>query len=127
MNSEYMRQYMKKRRNNRRNKFIQMLGGKCSSCGATDNLQFDHVNPKHKKHDINAIKDGNEDKILKELKRCVLLCVRCHLQKTKDNKEHVNRDKKPSTHGKIWHYKHYKCRCNKCRKAMSDYLKNQTK
>lgn len=117
-----MKNYMRQRRLNRRNKYIEMLGGKCVSCGSTEDLQFDHINPKRKEFDLNKIKDTNEKTIIKELKKCVLLCPQCHLIKTKHNQEHVNKDKAPSTHGKIWHYKKYKCRCDKCRKAMSDYL-----
>jgi 5-methylcytosine-specific restriction endonuclease McrA len=120
-----MNEYMKKRRQARRAKFIDLLGGECVECGATDNLQFDHANAKKKRYDLNSVKDGKESVILKELKKCKLLCPECHLAKTKANKEHVNKDKKPSRHGTIWMYKRYKCRCDKCREAMSDYLKNK--
>lgn len=123
MSSDYMRNYMKQRRKNRRQKFIDLLGGKCVSCGSTENLQFDHQNAKKKTFDINSIKDGKESIILKELKKCVLLCPSCHLNKTKDNKEHINKDKKPARHGTLWMYKKYKCRCPKCQKAMSLYNK----
>jgi 5-methylcytosine-specific restriction endonuclease McrA len=112
---------MRNRRQQRRQKYINMMGGKCVQCGSTKDLQFDHKNPKHKNHDLNDIKDGDEDRITKELAKCVLLCPNCHLQKTKDNKEHVNKDKQPSRHGKIWHYKRYGCRCRKCRLAMRLY------
>lgn len=125
MSSEYMRDYMKARRKARRAKFIELLGGKCQSCGSTDDLQFDHAKAKSKEFDLNSIKDGNEGLILKELKKCVLLCPTCHLAKTKNNKEHINKDKKPARHGTIWMYKKYKCRCQKCRKAMSSYIKNK--
>jgi 5-methylcytosine-specific restriction endonuclease McrA len=125
MNLEYMRNYMRERRKARRDKFIKLLGGKCVQCGSVDNLEFDHRNPKYKKYDYNNLKDSAEKTILKELKKCVLLCANCHLQKTKDNKEHINKDKKPARHGTIWMYKRYKCRCSKCKKAMSDYFKNQ--
>lgn len=125
MASEYMRNYMRERRRNRRKKFIELLGGKCVNCGATKNLQFDHQKAKKKQFDLNDIKDGKEEVILKELKKCVLLCPECHLEKTKSNKEHVNKDKKPARHGTLWMYKKYKCRCKKCRTAVSDYLKSR--
>lgn len=122
-----MADYMKKRRLERRKKFINLLGGVCSNCGNTNisQLQFDHVEPKKKEFDLNKIKDSNENTILKELKKCILLCVKCHFEKTKNNKEFVNRDKKPARHGTIWMYKKFKCRCKKCKKAMSDYIKNK--
>jgi 5-methylcytosine-specific restriction endonuclease McrA len=125
MSSEYMRDYMRARRKARRAKFIELLGGKCSSCGSTEDLQFDHANAKKKEFDLNSIKDGKENTIVKELKKCVLLCSECHLSKTKANKEHVNKNKKPARHGTLWMYKNYKCRCRKCRMAMSVYIKNK--
>ena len=119
----YMADYMSNRRKTRRQKYIQMLGGECSNCGDTENLQFDHIKSRNKKYDLNDIKDGNEKVILKELKKCVLLCPSCHLEKSLREKDLVNKNKEPSTHGKIWHYKRYKCRCDKCKSAMSNYIK----
>lgn len=120
-----MREYMRNRRKARRAKFIDLLGGKCIQCGSKDNLQFDHVNPKKKEFDLNQIKDGNEAVIAKELKKCVLLCSNCHLEKTKSNKEHVNKDKQPARHSTIHMYKNYGCRCGGCRKAMRVYNLNK--
>lgn len=115
--------YMRKRRKERREKFIQLLGGRCSNCGIDSNdLQFDHRNSRKKRYDLNAIKDGDEKVILKELKKCVLLCPDCHFEKGTREQDFINKDKKPSRHGTIWHYKSRGCRCAKCRKAMSQYL-----
>lgn len=116
-------EYMRNRRKARRRKFVLLLGGFCSNCGSKDidRLQFDHQDPKKKKNDYNDIKDGKESIILKELDKCKLLCPECHLAKTKANKEHINKDKRPSRHGTIWHYKRYRCRCKKCRLAMRLY------
>ena len=119
--SDYMKNFMRERRKKRRAKFVELLGGKCVSCGTKSNLQFDHIDPKKKKHNFNQIQDGNESIIHDELKKCVLLCAKCHLEKTKKNNEFVNKDKSPSTHGTVWHYKKFKCRCDECKKAMSDY------
>lgn len=122
--------YMRNRRKARRAKWIALLGGECIDCGETDAnlLQFDHKHPKRKEHDLNSIKDGNEEIVLKELSKCVLRCAPCHLKKTKDKNEHINRDKSPSTHGSIWHYKSRKCRCPKCRRAMRlYYFKSKSK
>jgi len=121
VNSDYMRDYMRKRRQSRREKFIEMLGGKCQHCGSRENLEFDHRNPKRKSFDLNEIKDGPEKVLLKELRKCTLLCRPCHLLKTKENKENLNKDKKPARHGTIWMYKKYKCRCYRCRRAMREY------
>ena len=112
---------MKARRSKRRQKMIDLLGGKCSNCGSKNQLEFDHKNPKKKSFDYNDIQDGPEDLILKEVNKCNLLCKPCHFKKTMEKQEFVNKDKKPSDHGSVWHYKRHKCRCDKCRKAISDY------
>lgn len=120
-----MAEYMRKRRRARRTKLLELLGNKCQSCGSTENLEFDHKNPRRKQHDFNEIKDGPENAILKEIMKCSLLCANCHHDKTRDNNEYVNRDKKPARHGTIWKYK-LGCRCSKCKKAISDYMKSKT-
>ena len=112
---------MRKRRQKRRAKYIEMLGGKCQNCGSMDSLEFDHTNAKSKEFDLNDIRDGSEERILKELDKCVLLCRDCHLIKTRENQDYVNKDKKPARHGTLWMYKRYKCRCPKCRMAMRQY------
>lgn len=119
--------YMRDRRRKRRIKYLEMLGGKCANCGETDPslLEFDHKNPRKKQHDFNEIKDGPENTILKEVKKCGLLCIKCHLEKTKKKREHINRDKKPARHGTLWMYKKYKCRCDKCKKSISEYMKSK--
>lgn len=121
---EYMRNYLKKRRQLRRQKFIDLLGGECSNCGSRSNLEFDHKKSKKKEYDLDYIKDGPENRILKELKKCVLLCRKCHLEKTRDYKDFINKDKRPARHGTIWYYKKFRCRCPKCKKAISNYLKD---
>ncbi len=121
MGSDDMAKYMKERRRARRAKFIDLLGGRCENCHSTRDLQFDHADAKKKEFDLNSVKDGKEEIILQELKKCVLLCSECHLAKTKANQEHINKDKKPVQHGSLWMYKKHKCRCRKCRLAMRLY------
>lgn len=118
----YMKEYMKKRRLERRQKLIDLLGGKCIRCGATENLEFDHIKPKKKEFDIANAKDSPEKVLMKEVKKCQLLCRPCHMSKTRENWEFGG---KPARHGTLWMYKKYKCRCKKCRKAMSQYLKKK--
>lgn len=108
----------KKRRAARRAKLIDILGGKCVRCGSKENLHFDHKNKKQKTLDIAHSIDTKEDILLKEIKKCQLLCKDCHLAKTKEEWDWGV--PKPE-HGTIWYYKKYKCRCDKCKKAMSDY------
>jgi len=116
------RDYFNKRRQDRRKKLIAILGGKCARCGSTNNLQFDHKKPSIKEFRISSKIDAPEKVLLKEVNKCILLCEDCHRQKTKESWDFgVNKPK----HGTIWYYKSRGCRCNKCKKAMSDYLKNK--
>jgi 5-methylcytosine-specific restriction endonuclease McrA len=117
------REYFNNRRNERRQEFIRLLGGKCAICGSTKNLHFDHINPSTKSFRISIRIDAPKDLLLEELDKCQLLCSKCHKRKTLENDEFGSR----SAHGTIWRYKKYKCRCKKCRKAMSDYNRKRRK
>lgn len=117
----YMKEYMRNRRKSRRDKLISLLGGKCVDCGATENLEFDHLDPKLKNFEIADAKDGPENILVEEAKKCQLLCRPCHQKKTRDKWEFGS---EPARHGTIWMYKK-KCRCDDCKKAISDYMKKR--
>lgn len=83
--------YVKKAKNKNRKKLlikrkqkaIDVLGGECKRCGYKKSIRaltFHHRNPKEKKFDIGAIKDYAWSKVLKELKKCDLLCFNCHME-----------------------------------------------
>ncbi len=124
LDPSYMKNYMKIRRLTRRKKLLELLGGKCEKCGNNDHsiLEFDHINPKTKQFDIANAKDFPEKKLIKEVKKCRILCRPCHQIKTRENWEFGG---KPARHGTLWMYKKYKCRCKKCKKAISNYLKKK--
>ena len=44
--NEYRRLYNLRRYHKIRGGFIEELGGKCVMCGKSENLHFDHINPK---------------------------------------------------------------------------------
>ena len=117
------KEYFRARREARRKKFKDLLGGRCIICGSKKNLQFDHKDPKKKEFRISLMIDSPEQRLLNELKKCQLLCAKCHHKKTLDKQEFGIE----SSHGSIWRYKKYKCRCAKCRKAMSEYNKDLRK
>lgn len=116
------REYFNNRRKNRRMKFIDLLGGKCERCGATDGLQFDHRQPNKKEFRIADRIDAPEDILMKEVMKCVLLCAKCHRDKTREMGEHGQPE---ARHGTLWMYKHYGCRCDKCKQRMSEYNKER--
>lgn len=58
---------------------IELLGGKCSSCGWHGNqaaLQFHHL--KGKDFTIGNVANKSWDSIKKEISKCILLCANCH-------------------------------------------------
>ena len=59
---------------------------KCEMCGENDIvvLDFDHIIPKNKSFSIaSGIRNGkNWDDILKEIKKCRILCANCHRRVT---------------------------------------------
>ena len=67
-------------RSERRERGIESLGGKCAQCGATDDLEIDHIDPATKVS--HRIFSWSWARIESELSKCQLLCVPCHFQKT---------------------------------------------
>ena len=65
---------------------IDKMGGQCVSCGTTDNLEFDHINPLDKSLNIThklVLKNAYQlEEVVQELKKCQLLCEQCHKKKT---------------------------------------------
>ncbi len=67
-------------------KLIDKLGGKCVKCGYSKSLAaltFHHIDSKSKKFEINqnSVSDRPKKEIMKELKKCELLCFNCHMEK----------------------------------------------
>jgi hypothetical protein len=75
---EYQRQWMKERRQ----EYLDYLGGKCVQCGVTENLHFDHIDASTKKYAINKIASRKKEFVYEELKKCQLLCQKCHMAKS---------------------------------------------
>lgn len=98
-----------------------LLGGKCEKCGATDNLHFDHKDPSKKEFGIARNINAPDDVLEAEVKKCRLLCSDCHHAKTMDKSEYG----KPSEHGTLWKYLKHKCRCDECKKTVSEYYKKR--
>lgn len=72
-----------KRQHDNKLKMVEYTGGKCIICGySTTNsaLSFHHVNPLEKDMEIGRLVTRSWKNIVSELNKCVLLCVRCHLE-----------------------------------------------
>ena len=71
------------RRRKRKQKYIEYLGGKCGTCGylkSNKALSFHHNNPTEKEFTLSRILDYSWDKVKRELDKCVLLCMNCHME-----------------------------------------------
>ncbi len=106
---EQTRQYNRERHQERRAKYIEMLGGVCTRCGSTEQLEFDHVDPMEKRYTVSAYFKGKEDRHEAEIMKCQLLCKQCHVDKSiEDSGKHPAR----GTHGTLSSYRH--CKCEEC-------------
>lgn len=70
------------RRSNKK-RLVALLGGCCHYCGydtCLGALEFHHVDPSKKRFNIGgkALKVLPFDELVKEAKKCVLACSRCH-------------------------------------------------
>jgi 5-methylcytosine-specific restriction endonuclease McrA len=109
--------YERGRYHKRRAEAISMLGGKCAECEATDDLQFDHVNPEAKSFPVGAMWSVSRARYLAELTKCQLLCRSCHKRKTAH-------EQRVEEHGTWAMWRHHKCRCQICRDFFNEYRRS---
>lgn len=84
MTNEYMRLYMARRYERRKQAAIEQLGGQCAHCGSKLDLEFDHIDPRTKSFSISDRLAGVAESALQaELAKCQLLCHPCHVDKTR--------------------------------------------
>lgn len=85
----YFRIAQRKRYAERKRLAIDILGGECVRCGLTEQLQFDHIDPKLKSFTITTRLTGAAwYVIMEELALCQLLCYPCHKIKTREDRSH---------------------------------------
>lgn len=115
--TEYRKRYTAKRMA----QAFSYLGDKCVKCGASDRLEFDHVDPKIKEIEITTavmVKCWSWDRLVPELDKCQLLCHDCHHRKSLEAMEYGPQ----VPHGTHWRYRRWKCRCAPCVKANSETI-----
>lgn len=78
----------RQRRQKRRSRLLALLGGKCSICGSKKNLQFDHLDPLTKMLTISKRIDLADINLMDEVKKCQLLCRKCHHKKTLEHNQY---------------------------------------
>lgn len=110
--NSYQRKYQLKRYHRRRKEAIAFLGDKCSKCGSIQNLELDHIDRKLKSFSIAKIWSYTEERFWSEIKKCQVLCQKCHSDKTI-----LERGFKiaKGNHGTVSSYRY--CRCTLCRAA----------
>lgn len=79
----YQKEYHQKRYTKRIGELLEYLGGCCAVCGATQELEFDHIDPKSKEFAITSKWTRRWEVLQPELDKCQLLCKEHHLEKTK--------------------------------------------
>jgi hypothetical protein len=107
--ADYLRNYNKAGRQQRRAKLIEMLGGCCVRCGATEDLEFDHIDPSTKRFAVGSSMSRAWDVLVTEALKCQLLCRSCHREKAVEDR--------PEPAHSYYRYWYYGCRCAVCRAA----------
>jgi hypothetical protein len=106
----YQRGYNKAWKQARRARLIEMLGGECVRCGATEDLEFDHVDPSTKIFAVCAGLSRAWDVLVEEAAKTQLLCKPCHMAKGAEDRPNLK-------HGTYYVYWYWNCRCDPCRAA----------
>lgn len=109
-------EYALRRYHRLRAQWIAELGGRCK-CGSTRKLQLDHVDPKTKTMEIGELWSAAIVRVREELKKCQVLCAKCHKRKTADEMR--------KGHGTWGMYRNRKCRCAECRALMREYKRKR--
>jgi hypothetical protein len=71
----------KKQRHEKKEKAIKYLGSECKACGykkCSQAFDFHHVDPNEKELTLSGNWEKSWNTIEKEIKKCILLCCRCH-------------------------------------------------
>lgn len=94
------------------------FGEKCSHCGVTKNLEFDHRDHDTKVFNISTMLAGRLDQLIEELKKCQLLCRKCHAEKTvREKGQRLTKGR--DVHGTLASYRY--CKCETCRAAKATH------
>lgn len=77
------RESVKDHRNTIKDRIVISMGGKCQVCGynrCNSALELHHINPKEKEMTFGRLRSNcfSWNKVVIELRKCVLLCSNCH-------------------------------------------------
>lgn len=116
---QYMREYSKKRYEQRIKDAIAFLGGKCTKCGVMEDLNFDHIDGSTKTANVTSITRSKEEVFWDEVRKCQLLCIKCHEEKTLTER---GQESAKTAHGTLSSYRY--CKCEKCTACWKEYMRN---
>lgn len=108
-----------KRRKERRNLCIMLLGNECVECKTKEKLEFDHIHKESKQYGIHELlrsDDTDINDVLDELVKCQLLCFDCHLKKHDMIRIREHGGGSQGIPG---------CKCFKCKEKRSQYDRNR--
>ena len=111
----------------RRKRMVEHLGGVCSVCGTSSDLQFDHIDHNAKGFDVSKAWSNSWQSLVTELQKCQLLCKEHHLEKSRREGSLAKgwTNEFHSKHGTVWMYSGHGCRCDPCKAAKSGSMKAQ--
>jgi 5-methylcytosine-specific restriction endonuclease McrA len=113
---EKARAYLRERYLRRKTEALNRLGGRCARCGATRDLQVDHIDRAEKTMPFSRMYVVNREQFEAELSKCQLLCQDCHQKKSIEEVGFNSRE----THGTYACYRYSGCRCEDCKRANRD-------
>ncbi len=130
---------VQKRRENLKKKAVIYKGGKCERCGydkCIAALDFHHLDPNKKDFGIAA--NGytrSWEKMKDELDKCVMICANCHREKHFLEDQEIKEKNLPKhdikeksfKHGTPSSYNYHKCRCEICRLAHNERMREYSK
>lgn len=102
----YHATYDRQRYQRERAEIIGTVGACCVQCGASNDLEVDHIDPATKAFDVLENLHRDRSVLMDELAKCQLLCSACHAKKHASSAEH----------GTARRY-YRGCRCEECRIA----------
>ena len=88
---------------------VEAFGHKCAICGLVDDpavYDFHHLDPSKKETRISIMKQSDEELVLKEVKKCVMVCSNCH-RKIHSIKNFIPQFSNISFNEQIYHNKYY--------------------
>ena len=100
---------------------IEHLGGRCSACGTTEQLEIDHIDWRTKNFAVSLMwPKSRREELIEELGKCQLLCYLHHLEKSiEDWRE--QRAEIGFTHGTRYGWLKKKCPCDACQSKKREY------